>query len=197
MDSPTSLKKEWILTKEAFDTFLARLDMDRDRAGQKYEGVRLKLLKYFQWCGAVAPDMDTDETINRVARKIEEGENVYNLNAYIYGVAKLVNAESGKVRIKSQQIGDDGPEIEAPPLEEEDDDVAERRGCFDRCLQYLPDQSREIITEYYRFDKGKKIEHRKQLAERFGMTLNALRIAAHRIRVNLEACVKECLGQCA
>jgi DNA-directed RNA polymerase specialized sigma24 family protein len=198
VDPPTSLKKEWVLTKEALDTFLARLDLDRERAGQKYEGVRLRLLKYFQWCGAVTPDMDADETINRVARKIAEGERVYNLNAYIYGVAKLVNAEAVKVRTRNQQLSDETPEIEAPPLEEEDSDVVERRSCFDRCLQYLPDENREVITEYYRFDKGgKKIEHRKKLAARLGITLNALRILAHRIRVNLEACVRECLGHSA
>ena len=193
MDSPTSFKKEWVLTKEALDNFLARLDVDRDRAGQKYEGVRLKLLRYFQWCGAVAPDVEADETINRVARKIEEGENVYNLNAYIYGVARLVNAESLKIRTRNQQIGDEVHEIEAPGLDD-DPDAAQRRGCLDRCLQCLPERSREIVIGYYQFDKGEKIDHRKQLAAKLGMTLNALRIAAHRIRVNLESCVRECLG---
>jgi len=193
VDSPTSFKKEWVLTKEALDNFLARLDVDRDRAGQKYEGVRLKLLRYFQWCGAVAPDMEADETINRVARKIEEGENVYKLNAYIYGVARLVNAESLKLRTRNQQIVEEVHDIEAPTTED-DTDTSRRRGCFDRCLQCLPERSREIVIGYYQFDKGEKIGHRKQLAAKLGMTLNALRIAAHRIRVNLESCVKECLG---
>ena len=193
MDSPTSLKKEWVLTKEALDNFLARLDVDRDRAGQKYEGVRLKLLKYFQWCGAVAPDMDADETINRVARKIQEGEDVYNLIAYIYGVARRVNAESLKLRTRNEQIGDEVHEVEAPePVD--DSDGGERRACFDRCLQFLPERSREIVIGYYQYDRNQKIEHRKRLAARLGMTLNALRIAAHRTRVNLETCVKECLG---
>ena len=193
MDSPTSLKKEWVLTKEALDNFLARLDGDRDRAGQKYEGVRLKLLKYFQWCGAVAPDMDADETINRVARKILEGENVYNLTAYIYGVARRVNAESLKLRTRNEQIDDEVHEIEAPEPDD-DPDENERRVCFDRCLQVLPERSREIVIGYYQYDRNQKIEHRKRLAAKFGITLNALRIAAHRTRVNLETCVKECLG---
>jgi DNA-directed RNA polymerase specialized sigma24 family protein len=196
VDSPVS-QKEWILTKEAFDGFLAKLDMDRARAAEKYETVRQKLLKYFLWCGSVTPDIDTDETINRVARKVEEGENVYNPNAYIYGVAKFVNAESVKIRNRNQQIDDEAPEFVAPVVEDEESDVIERGGCFDRCLRELGNQSREIITEYYSFDKGKKIQHRKQLAARFGMTLNALRIKAHRLRVSLEACVRECLGECA
>lgn len=195
MDPPTSLKKEWILTKEALDNFLARLDVDRDRAGQKYEGVRLKLLKYFQWSGAVAPDMEADETINRVVRKLQEGENVYNLNAYIYGVAKLINAESLKLRTRNQQIDDDVQEVEAPPEPEDDPDAAKRRNCLDRCLQYLPERSREIIVGYYQYEKGEKINHRKKLAAKLGITLNALRIMAHRTRANLETCVRECVAR--
>ena len=194
MDPPTSLKKEWVLTKEALDNFLSRLDVDREQAGQKYEGVRLKLLKYFHWCGAVAPDMDADETINRVARKIQEGENVYNLNAYIYGVAKLVNAESLKLRVRNEQIADDVHEFEAAPEPEDDPDAARRRNCFDRCLQRLPERSREIILGYYQYDKGEKIDHRKKLAAKLGVTLNALRITAYRTRTSLETCVKQCVA---
>lgn len=193
MDSPTSLKKEWVLTREALDSFLAKLDRDRDRAGQKYEGVRLRLLKYFQWSGAAAPDIEADETINRVARKIEEGENVHNLNAYIYGVARLVSAESRKTRAQSQQLADETETIEASRPDENDSDVGERRACFGRCLEALPDKSRKIVTEYYQYEQGKKIEHRKQLAARLGITLNALRISAHRIRSGLETCVRKCL----
>ena len=44
-----SLKGEWVLTQAAFDGLLAMLDSDRDKAGEKYEFIRLKLLKYFQW----------------------------------------------------------------------------------------------------------------------------------------------------
>lgn len=86
------LKSEWVLTQAAFDGFLATLDRDRDKAGEKYEYIRLKLLKYFQWCGSDVHDIDADETINRVTRRIYEGQDVYNLTGYIYGVAKLVQS---------------------------------------------------------------------------------------------------------
>lgn len=192
VDFPTPPKKDWVLTKEAFDRFLARLDIDRDKAGEKYETVRLRLVKYFQWRGSDSWDIDADETINRVARRIEEGENVFNLNAYLYGVAKLVYAESVRVRNRKEEL-DEACRIEGPDIEA-DSDAAERQACLTRCLGYLTDDDRETITEYYQFEKGKKSEHRKQLARRFGITLNALRIKAHRQRVNLEACVRECLG---
>jgi len=197
VDSPISLKKEWTLTKEAFDLFLARLDPNQDRAAEKYEVIRLKLLKYFQWGRVMAAEEAVDETINRVARKIQEGENVYNLNAYIYGVARLVTSEWIKKQNRIEQISEDDNEIQAPVLEEEDLDVAERRTCFEKCLGHLTDQSRVIILEYYRYEKKEKIEHRKELAATQGVTLNALRISAYRTRTSLEACVRECLGKCA
>lgn len=193
MEFPAPSKKDWVLTKEAFDSFLARLDRDRDRAGEKYESVRLKLLKYFQWRGSDSSDAEADETLNRVARRIEEGENVYNLNGYIYGVAKMVYAEGLKLRSRKQEL-DEASDLEATPIEEEDPEAAERRKCLERCLGHLTSDDRETITEYYQFEKGNKIEHRKSLAARFGISPNALRIKAHRQRVNLEACVRECLG---
>ena len=197
MDSPTSLKKEWVLTKEAFDVFLGRLDRDRDRAGEKYESIRLKLMRYFLWCGVVSPDVETDETINRVARKIQEGENISNLNAYIYGVAKNVYSEWLKKQSRNQQMSEDENQIEAPEPEEEDPDAVQRRTCLDSCLQNLAEQSRVVIIEYYHFEKKDKSKHRKELASKQGVTPNALRINVHRIRLNLEACVRECLGRCA
>lgn len=192
VESPRPPKKQWVLTKEALDCFLARLDLDRDKAGEKYENVRLKLLKYFEWRGSDFPDIDTDETINRVARKIEEGQNVYNLNGYIFGVAKLVDAESRKKRNRKQQLIDDADHTD--PVTDENLDIADRKACFDRCLGYLTNEDREVVIEYYAYDEGQKIPYRKELAARLGITGNALRIRAHRLRVNLEACVSECLG---
>lgn len=196
VDSPISLKKEWSLTKESLDVFLARLDPDRDGAAEKYEVIRLKLLKYFQWWGVVAADEAADETINRVARKILEGENIYNLNGFIYGVAKLIGAEWIKKQTRNQQLSEDEHEIEGLATDDEDPEASERRTCLDTCLRCLPDQSRVIIIEYYRYEKKDKSKRRKQLAATQGVTVNALRISAHRIRLNLEACVRKCLSGC-
>lgn len=193
VDSPPSLKKEWSLTKEAFDRLLAMLDADREQAGRKYESVRLKLVKYFQWRGAALPDREADETINRVARRIEEGEGVYNLNAYFYGVARLVLAESLKERERERSALSQVPAVEA--ADDDDPDAEARRACLDRCLQQLPEESRALIVEYYQDEKGRKIERRKRLAARLGIPLNALRIRAHRIRLGLEACVSQCVGR--
>jgi len=195
VDPPASLKKEWALTKEAFDRLLGMFDRDRERAGQKYEFVRLRLVKFFQWSGAIEPDMEADETLNRVARKIEEGANVYNLNAYIQGVAKLVKAESLRNPVRKHIDIEEAYDLAAAI--DDDPEKTDRRVCLDRCLGNLPDESREIIITYYENEKGIRIKGRKQLAARLGITANALRINAHRIRMSLETCVRECLAHCA
>lgn len=194
MDSPVSLKKEWVLTQQAFERLLASLDVDREQAGQKYERVRHKLIKYFEWRGAAYPDKETDETLNRVARKIEEGTKIQNLNAYLYGVARMVFAESLKVWVSEQQALNQAPvvDLSAPDYDADADD---RHACLDRCLRNLPEESRDLIIEYYQDEKSRKIERRRSLAARLGIPLNALRIRAHRIRNDLEGCVRACLGQ--
>lgn len=186
-------KSEWVLTQAAFDGFLAMLDRDRDKAGEKYEYIRLKLLKYFQWCGSDAPDIDADETINRVTRRIYEGQDVYNLTGYIYGVAKLVHTESLKRR-SHLRVLDEGSLLELSSIAVEAQ-VVNYQECLERCLGRLSDEDREVITEYYRYRKTEKVDCRKRLAARLGISLNTLRVKMHRQRLNLEACVEKCLAR--
>lgn len=186
-------KSEWVLTQAAFDGLLATLDGDRDKAGEKYEYIRLRLLKYFQWRGSDAPDIDADETINRVTRRIYEGQDVYNLTGYIYGVAKLVHAESLKRRNLRRTL-DEGSLIELSQIGVAVE-MANYQECLERCLGRLSDEDRDVITEYYRYKKTEKIDRRKRLAARLGISLNTLRVKMHRQRMNLEACVEKCLAR--
>lgn len=194
VDSETSTKQQWVMTQGAFDLLLASLDPDRELAGQKYVRLRLKLVKYFEWRGAAFPDREADVTINRVARRIEEGQEVHSLSAYCYGVARLVFSEALRTQQKEREALGCAPSVEAQEPEA-DLDAEVRRACLDRCLQALPRENRDLIIGYYDDEKGRKIERRKHLAARLGIPLNALRIRAHRIRVSLEACMRECVGQ--
>jgi YD repeat-containing protein len=64
--------------------------------------------------------------------------------------------------------------------------------CLDCCLQKLPPDQRDLIVEYYRDGHGQRIEQRRAMAKRLGITMNALGIRACRIRSILEACVAAC-----
>ena len=66
--------------------------------------------------------------------------------------------------------------------------------CLEQCIGKLASAQRETILQYYSGKERLKIERRRTLAERFGITMNALSIRACRIRDKLEACVKHCMG---
>ncbi|HEV7857374.1 MAG TPA: hypothetical protein VGO91_01875 [Pyrinomonadaceae bacterium] len=190
-DSP-HLKKNWIPTKESFDRLLACLDEDRERAGEMYVNIRARLVKFFEWRGSETPDDNADETINRVTRKVYEGESIQNVQSYFYGVARMLFMETLKEQQKQRQALDHlSPPIQF--LEDRTDEEA-RIACFESCLNRLPDENRRLIVSYYEEDRRAKIERRKALAEQLKIPLNALRIRVHRIRMQLEQCVTECLN---
>lgn len=204
MESPPLLKKDWVLTPAAFDRMLAQLDPDRDRAGEKYEQVRQKLTKFFKWRGCVSPEEYTDRTIDRVARKIEEGAELRVKDPYLYfhGVAINVLREHWKEPEREVETIEDlapahSPAEDPVQLEEERQErlsAEQRLECLDDCVHHLPPRNVELITRYHQAEEGgAKIKRRKELAEQLGIPLNALRIRAHRIRTELEACIGECL----
>jgi DNA-directed RNA polymerase specialized sigma24 family protein len=78
--------------------------------------------------------------------------------------------------------------VDAPPDHRaEDDDL--RVAYLRECLGSLPKESRELIIEYYREEGRAKIDDRKALAEKLGISLNALFSRAKRIRDRLEQCL--------
>ena len=191
MDSAPSRKEKRELTREAFDVLLARLDPDRNSAGVKYEEARRKLVKFLGWWGSEFPEEHADETINRVARKLLAGEVILDINKYFVGVARLVYAEHVKERVKSRdafaalaqrRITDESPEFKEIRLV-----------CYERCLQTLPTEKRDLVIKYYQDTGGSKANLRDELAARMGIQLNLLRIRAFRIRNTLKDCVRDCL----
>lgn len=199
VSSLAARKKDWILTKKAFDRLLTSLDANRELAGQKYENVRRKLIEFFEARGSHSPASDADETMNRVTRRLEEGEIIHEFNGYFYGVARFILKENLRARDKEPIALDLAP----PPIVGPPDDEQEqwhqqeevRLKCFEACLNKLTTAHRTFIVEYYREDKGIKIEQRKRQAEALNMSLNALRLRACRIRAELGDCIDSCLGR--
>jgi len=189
-DRTASSGSKWRLSQEAFDALLAGLDPDRARAGERYEVLRQKLVRFFEWRGAFDAEEQADETLNRVARRIEEGETIQNVAAYAAGVARMVWREAAKQQDRSRELDERTP---APDPEPEDVDESARFECLDACLAALPDDQRDLVLAYFAEERGAKIDSRKQMAARLGVEMNALRIRVHRIRARLELCVKECV----
>jgi RNA polymerase sigma factor (sigma-70 family) len=183
---PTTKGKGRVLTQESFDALLGWLAPDPERAAARYEEIRRRLIRFFTCRKCAAAEDLTDETINRVALKMLEGLTYVGEAApYFYGVAQNVYLEY--IRKK--------PPVPLPPPPRPTEEVERAHACLEQCLERLQPRSRELIREFYQEERQAKIEHRKRLAERLGMTPNALRIQAHRIRLVLLECVRQCLSQ--
>ena len=181
-------KNKWTLTQDAFDLLLAQLDSDRQQAGAKYESLRRKLVKFFEWRGSNFPEDLADETINRLAMNLERGEKICHFEAYCAGIARHVFMESLRARQHEQAV-------ESPPDSSvtSSDTSEQRQRCLERCLQQLSPERFQLIVQYYQENKHARIEARQNLAARLNIPLNALRIRAYRIRARLEDCVKRCM----
>lgn len=189
---PRTRKKDWQLTQEGFDKLLSLLDHDRERAAEKYERLRSRLLKIFEWRGSPTPEEHADEAFNRVARKTVEGVEIRDINHFVGGVARLLFLEILEQREREQKALNQLPEPVAV-VEIEDEDVDPRLDCFRACLNELPPLQRSLIVDYYREGERKRIEQRKLLAVTLQIPLNALRIRAHRLRSQLDKCINGCL----
>jgi DNA-directed RNA polymerase specialized sigma24 family protein len=195
----SELKKNWVLTADAFAKLLAAFSPDAERAAAEYESTRARLVKMFRWRGVPDAETAADETFNRVARKIDEGEQVRDLAAFVGGVARFVLLENFKGKDRRNVPLEDAPAA-AYVVEPEFDDAQtdERKlACFNRCLADLPGDARRFVVDYYNAeaDGAARIEHRRRLAERLDLEMNALRNRALRARAKLEDCIKNCLGE--
>jgi DNA-directed RNA polymerase specialized sigma24 family protein len=198
----TAKKKDWIMTEDAFNALLDCLDADRDCAGEKYEKIRQKLMKFFKWRGCLASEEYADRTIDRVARRLNEGADLRGENPYSYfhGVALNLLKEHWREPEREQERFDELPQARAPfqnPFEQsrrETEKVEKDRqlGCLASCVKNLPEDSLDLITRYHS-SEGLIKDRRRELAESLKIPMSVLRVRAHRIRAGLESCVTDCL----
>jgi len=193
------MKKEWVLTQDSFDTLLDWLDADRERAGSKYEAIRLRLIKIFTCRGCAEAEELADETINRVTARVIDIASDYHGDPalYFYGVSHKVHleylrkAQAQQTNVPVDSAGSNADALTVSLV----DDIEPEYECLERCLEHLPTDNRKLVLEYYQQERHAKIEHRKRLATELGIAVNALRIRAHRIRLALQRCVHNCLEQ--
>jgi DNA-directed RNA polymerase specialized sigma24 family protein len=174
----------------AFAILLARLGPDAERAGAAYEHLRRALVSLFAWRGAAIPEELADETLDRLARRLDEGVEVEDLARFTRGIARFVLLEHWR-----------RPEGRSVPLEDvghranagyREDDA--RSACLHRCLDEIAPEGRELILEYYSAEGRHRIDTRKKMARALGVSESALRNRTQRLRDRLERCITGCLA---
>src|SRR5262245_18178676 len=183
------MKREWVLTKESFDALLAWLDTNPDSAALKYEQIRTRLIKMFVCRGCLETEDLADETIDRVARRLNDIEPTYAGEPvrYFYGVAHKIQLEYVR------------PKPVSPPPPPVDDEDKDERGyeCLEHCMEKLSPEHRELVLQYYQEERGAKIDNRKHLADQLGIAVNALRIRVCRIQASVIECLPKCIHTAA
>jgi DNA-directed RNA polymerase specialized sigma24 family protein len=197
------VKKDWAPTQGSFQDFLHWLDQGVDSGGEKYLEMHRRLAAYFDRKNCLTADELADETLARVAQKLQEKGEITELSPahYCYVTAKFVfleyfrHAKHGRAGLDefsvSRQPGSDSV-VAAPSVRDGSDDQEQLLSCLDRCLNKLSAADSELILEYYQGEKHEKIQQRRELGIRLGLSANALSIRACRIRTKVEQCVKEC-----
>lgn len=183
------------LREQTFRRLLAWLDRGVDTNGQSYLAIRERLLGYFDRKNCLKADELADETLNRVARRLdEEGGNIETETPakYCYIVARFVFMEYLRANDK-ETAALDNVSRQATAMSNDDRDRKEKLlECLDHCAAKLESPQRDLIFGYYVGEQRVKIENRRSLAQSLGITVNALTIRASRIRDKLESCVKAC-----
>ncbi len=187
------MKQVWELNPQSFEKMLDWLDKDREIAGQKYEAIRLRLIKVLSYRGCLEGDSLADEVMDRVMRKIDsltdsyEGDPTY----YFLNVANKIYLEHRRKPV-FVELPDNLTEI---PDTSSTEEFQSEYDCLTKCLANLPAINREFILNYYQADKKKKINNLKRIAENDAVEISSLHMRAYRLRASLQKCVLKCLAQ--
>ena len=179
---------------ESFEEILAWLNPDREIAATMYVQLRHDLAKVFTFRGCADPEGLTDEVFDRVAKKVHEVKPTYVGDPRLYFRAVANNLVKEDLKKAKTQVSLEGTELREPTTIESDEDNAEEmEECLRSCLQKLSAENRKLIVEYFAKEKQAKIDHRSELAQQFGISVENLRVKVYRIRVSLQGCIERCL----
>ena len=180
-----------------FEGLLQRLAPDREHAGELYEALRRKLIKFFEWNSCFPAEDLADETLDRVAQKVGE-ELIHDVSAFASGVAKRVRQEANKRAHRMVRVPDlvkqesFFADARNPEKDIQDKMDGERRSkCLHICIQRLPDRDRELFFRYYNIT-GEHTLYRLTLAKTMGLAIGTLRVRVNRLRDELEKCTRKC-----
>ena len=186
------------LAQTDFDKLLALLDADRETAGVKYESLRVRLIKFFDWRNCETAQELADTVFDRILRKISEGAEIQNINAYSATIAQFVFKENLRNPAFQFESIEENPNVQNfVKTEEPEEDDAEtlRFDCFEKCLSEMDSETRRLLIAYHDTDERTMIPTRKRLADSLSISLNTLRIRVCRLKNKLENCVSNCCAE--
>lgn len=176
-------------SKNEMDILLEWFSPDRKEAERLLEDARKKLLFIFRsWSDR--EDL-VGEAIMRTLKNIKDGK-VKNFRGkplhYISTTARRIKSEL----IRERQKQKDFQEFEELKAETKDNPLREEQSqIFDECVKNLPLDDKELLMDYTLPPEGvSQKDHRREVAERWQLTINNLRVKICRIKETLSKCTQ-------
>ncbi|MFV0389978.1 MAG: hypothetical protein ACK5NT_14640 [Pyrinomonadaceae bacterium] len=166
---------------DKFNRFLTWLNPNRELAARNYEAIRDDLNRFFAVRDVHDPNELSDITIDRVMRKIDRIFDTYkgDPKQYFFGVARNVFLEY----LRKPRVVElfEETKVDYPSYENDDAYLA----SLESALENLPAEQARLIIDYYSWSAGNKKEKRALLAASMGLSVEALRVRAYRVRARL------------
>lgn len=186
-------------TPEHLRAFLDWLSSDSENRDAAYESARHRLVIFFAGRKCLEPETLTDQTLDCAMRKLSEIPPEAHPMAYLIGIAKNIYRDELRATQKfeafhhAQTTLANSRKSTSLTTQSNLSELEIRHSCLEKCLGELPAEDRAMVLKYYSESKQAKIDKRKQLAESYGLNLNALRNRIFRLNQRLALCVTSCL----
>jgi hypothetical protein len=162
---------------------------DPDEANRRYMRLHQKLAGYFRLRGMLDPSNDADDALDRAGKNIVKGVSIPDIDRFCIGIARNIVLERLRQRRREESAF-------LQFLNHSQDNSTE--AMVDRitnlmkpCFEKLDADDQDLLKSYCWVPAGvDRAEHRRQLAERLQLKIEALRIRVTRLRRGLENCVK-------
>lgn len=172
-----------------------------DLSDGQFDITRKKLITFLARKGCLASAVDelADEAITRWGEGVSEKGKPGDL-AFLFAIAKNVYLEYLRKSKRFVPL-DDLPNGQGPAVNPPDDfdqtSSDHRLECLQQCLQEMKPQDQELILGYYRGGgkEGDLKRARAQLAEKLGISTEALTLRAMRLRIKIDPCLKDCVSK--
>lgn len=160
---------------------------DPDEASRKYLRLQQKLAGYFHLKGMSDPIRDADDAMDRAGKKILEGVVVPDIDRFCMGIARNIVLE----RLRNQKREESAFFQFLEDSQNDQSDVDRITNLMKPCFEKLPPDDRDLLSSYCKIPAElSRAKHRRQIAEKRGTTVEALRIRVMRLRHDLADCVK-------
>ena len=188
-DQPVIAARKWELNQDSFEALLRTLHSDPAQAGREYERLRRRLIQFFIIHGVPGCEAATDEALNRLAKRIGEGQEIKNIEQYTAGIGRmLVLEERQRARRELESVR----ELRLPPPQVGGSN--EMLEALEACLTEVPEAGQRLLQRYYSQECRARAAEREKMAIEMGISVNSLRNRALRLREKLQLCVQKRIG---